>query len=98
MGPWKQSCQGAAIDLKPTLNAVTVVVRRARPSRGWLLGSPRPPQHGGDTGDEPLGGHWQREEDLKPSPGLPVLRLSQAGALLQTTQAHAEIIFTGSAI
>jgi len=38
------------------------------------------------------------KEDLKLNLGLSLLRLSQAEALLQTTQAHAEIVFTGSAI
>lgn len=37
-------------------------------------------------------------EDLKRSPGLPPLGLSPAGALLQTTQAHAGVTFPGSAI
>lgn len=71
---------------------------------GLAAGVLEPPlQYGGEMlavgqGVRRLGVTGKGQEDLKLSLGLPLLRLSQAGALLQTTQAHAEIIFTGSAI
>lgn len=71
---------------------------------GVAAGVPEPSlRYGGEMlavgrGVRHLGVTGKGQEDLKLSLGLPLLRLSQAGALLQTTQAHAEIIFTGSAI
>lgn len=67
-------------------------------------GVPEPSLHYGEEmlaveqGVRCLGVAGKGQEDLKLSLGLPLLRLSQAGARLQTTQAHAEIIFTGPAI
>lgn len=102
MGAWKQSRQGAAIDFQRDMNAVPAAVRWLSPP-GWLLGSPGSSREqsgdvGGGTRARALEGGCQRTGRLKRSLGLPPLGLSPAGALLQTTQAHAGVTFTGSAI